>query len=164
MLGCWLVTGKPIDPVPSGDYLFALENAYWRPEPCVSYKAILSRYASAAADISDGLLADVSHITWHSQACATLNFDALPFSMGAEKWAESQSDPISARRALASFGDDYGVVFTSNAQHRQAIFDLARQAKLKLTLVGSVLDGDGAVCLDIDGKPMEWLRAGYKHK
>lgn len=163
MLGCWLATGKTIDPAPSGDYLFALENAYWRPEPCIKYKTILSRYARASADISDGLLADVSHITAHSKACATLNFDALPFSIGAEKWAEAQEDPITAKQALASFGDDYGVVFAAEPKNRQAIFDLARQAKLKLTLVGSILDGEGAVCLDIEGAPMDWPQAGYRH-
>jgi len=164
MLGCWLVTGRPIEPAPSGEYLFALESAYWRPEPVFRYRSILARYASAAADISDGLLADVSHITEHSKACATLNFDALPFSIGAEKWAEAQGDPTAARQALASYGDDYGTVFTSAAGNRQAIFDMSRKAKLKLTLVGSVTIGSGAVCLDIDGEPMEWPSKGYLHK
>ena len=164
MLGCWLVTGKPIEPAPTGKYIFEVESAYWRPEPCFRFKNILTRYASASADISDGLLADVSHITAHSQACATLNFDALPFSMGAEKWAEAQDDPIAAKQALTSFGDDYGVVFTSNAKNRQAIFDMARRAKLKLTLVGSVLPGEGAVCLDIEGEPIDWQQIGYLHK
>ena len=150
MLGCWLATGKPIVPAPTGKYLFEIESAYWRPEPSFKYKKILSLYASASADISDGVLADVSHIMAHSQACAALNFDALPFSMGAEKWVEAQEDPIAAKQALASFGDDYGVIFTSAAKNRQTIFDRARQAKLKLTLVGSVTAGEGAVCLDID--------------
>jgi len=164
MLGCWLATDRPIEPVPSGDYLFALEGAYWRPEPCFRYRDILSRFASASADISDGVLADISHITEHSKACATLNFDALPFSLGGETWAEAQDDPIAAKQALASFGGDYGVVFTADAKNRQAIFDMARNAKLKLTLVGSVLSGEGAVCLDIDGKPMHWPKTGYRHK
>jgi len=164
MLGCWLATDHPIEPTPSGKYLFELENAYWRPEPCVKYKAILARFARSSADISDGLLADVSHITACSKACATLNFDALPFSIGAETWAEAQDDPTAAKVALASFGDDYGVVFTADPSDRQAIFDMARRAKLKLTLVGSVLAGEGAVCLDIEGRPMDWPQAGYTHK
>jgi len=163
MLGCWLATGKVINPAPSGEYLFAIESAYWRPEPSFKFAEILKRYASASADISDGVLADVSHIAARSQACATLNFDALPFSMGAEKWAESQNDPIAAKQALASFGDDYGLVFTSHAKNRQAIFDMARRAKLKLTLVGSILAGAGAVCLDIEGTPMKWPKKGYQH-
>ena len=115
MLGCWLVTGTPIHPPPSGDYLFELEGAYWRPEPCVKYKNILARYASASADISDGLLADVSHITKHSKGCATLNFDALPFSMGAEKWAESQNDPICLLYTSPSPRDQRGSRMPSSA-------------------------------------------------
>ena len=164
MLGCWLVTGDPIVPAPNGAQLFAFEAAYWRPEPGFQYREILTRFASASADVSDGLMADVSHITGHSKACATLNFEALPFSMGAEKWADAQEDPVAAKKALASFGDDYGVVFTADAKHRQAIFDLARNAKLKLTLIGSILPGEGAICIDVEGVPMEWPQLGYRHK
>jgi len=164
MLGCWLATNRPILPAPSGEYLFALETAYWRPEPCVKYQNILTRFATASADISDGGLADAAHIIAHSNACATLNFDALPFSMEAESWADAQNDPVAARKKLASFGDDYGVVFTADANNRQAIFDMARKAKLKLTLVGSILPGEGAVSLDVEGTPMTWPQTGYKHR
>lgn len=164
MLGCKLITQQPIIPPPSGAHLFDFESAYWRPEPCFPYHDILTRYANASADISDGILADVGHIVNLAHACATLNFDALPFSIGAESWADSQDNPTSAKQALASFGDDYGVVFTSDAKNRQAIFDRARQAKLKLTLVGSVLAGEGAVCLDVSGESMDWQQKGYLHK
>jgi len=114
MLGCRLVTSDPILPAPNGSELFAYETAYWRPEPCFKYKPILTRYATASADVS--------------------------------------------------FGDDYGVVFSARAKDRQAIFDSARQAKLKLTLIGSILAGAGVACLDVDGEPMDWPEMGYRHK
>ena len=164
MLGCRLVTDVPIDPPPSGADLIEYETAYWRPEPCFAFRKILAEYATASADISDGLLADVAHISNHIPGCATLNFDALPFSIGAEFWADNQEDPSGARRELASFGDDYGVVFSAAGENRQAIFDVARNAKLKLTLVGSVLPGNGAVCVDVSGMAMDWRKLGYLHK
>ena len=164
MLGCDLVTNQPILPAPIGEYIFAFETSYWRPEPAFAYRPILSKFATAAADISDGVMADVAHIARLSDACATLNFDALPFSMGAESWADGQKDPQQARQALASFGDDYGVVFAANAENRQAIFDAARHAKLKLTLIGSILPGEGSVCLDVDGQKIRWAQTGYRHK
>lgn len=164
MLGCDLVTNQPISPAPKGDHLFAFESAYWRPEPAFSFRPILSKFATAAADVSDGVLADVAHISKLSESCAALNFDALPFSIGAESWAEAQTDPTQAQQSLASFGDDYGVVFTAQPKNRQAIFDAARQAKLKLTLIGSMLSGAGSVCLDVSGQEMTWPHKGYRHK
>jgi thiamine-monophosphate kinase len=163
-LGCDLVTNQPISPAPDGRDLYAFESAFWRPEPCFSYQKILSKYATSSADISDGILADVGHISKLCNASAVLNFDALPFSLGAENWADAQDDPIQARQSLASFGDDYGVVFTARAENRQAIFDMARAAKLTLTLVGSLTPGSGSVCLDIDGREMVWPQKGYTHK
>jgi len=147
-----LVTNLPISPAPKGGDIFAFESAYWRPEPSFAYESILSKFATAAADVSDGIMADVAHLSTLSSICATLNFDALPFSMGAESWAEGQKDPQQARQVLASFGDDYGVVFSAKPNDRQAIFDTARQAKLKLTLIGSMMPGQGSVCLDVDGQ------------
>ena len=164
MLGCDLVTNLPISPAPKGGDIFAFESAYWRPEPSFAYESILSKFATAAADVSDGIMADVAHLSTLSSICATLNFDALPFSMGAESWADGQKDPQQARQVLASFGDDYGVVFSAKPNDRQAIFDTARQAKLKLTLIGSMMPGQGSVCLDVDGQEMAWPQTGYRHK
>lgn len=164
MLGCDLATNQPVSPAPKGEHIFAYETAYWRPEPAFAYGAILSTFATAAADVSDGVMADVSHLSKLSETCATLNFDALPFSLGAESWAEGQADPQKARQSLASFGDDYGVVFTAKDEDRQAIFDAARRARLKVTLIGSMLPGDGSICLDVDGQAMNWPQKGYRHK
>ena len=164
MLGCALVTNKPISPPPTGEQLFRFETAYWRPEPAFSYGSILKQFATAAADISDGVLADVGHISKLSGGCAALNFDALPFSMGGESWADAQTDATQARQSLASFGDDYGLVFSAKVSARQAIFDAARKAKLKLTLVGSMQAGQGSVCLDVEGHEMVWPKKGYLHK
>ena len=163
-LGCDLATNQPISPAPNGGHLFAFETAYWRPEPAFAFQGILAKFATAAADVSDGVMADVAHISKLSETCATLNFDALPFSIGAENWAEAQDDPLQACQSLASFGDDYGVVFTAKAESRQAIFDAARKAKLKLTFIGSMLSGQGSVCLDVDGQKISWPYKGYSHR
>lgn len=163
-LGCDLVTNDRIEPTPKGEHLFAFESAYWRPEPCFAYQKILARFATASADVSDGVLADAAHISKLCDASAVINFDALPFSMGAESWADAQNDPVQARQVLASFGDDYGVVFTAKPENRQAIFDAARLSKIKLTLIGSILAGEGSACLDVDGQDMLWPKKGYSHK
>ncbi|GGX59583.1 thiamine-monophosphate kinase [Litorimonas cladophorae] len=163
MLGCHLVTNQLISPAPNGQDIYRFESAYWRPEPAVKLRTILREYATAAADISDGLMADVAHISRLSKACAALNFDALPFSMGGEIWADGQNDPIAARIELASFGDDYGIVFTSSPKDRQAIFDAAREGRLQMTLVGSILPGEGSVCIDVEGQEIAWPKKGYRH-
>ena len=164
MLGCRLATNQPIIPAPSGHDLFAFETAYWRPEPGFGFQRILLNYASAAADISDGLLADLAHIMDRHMGGAKINFESLPFSVGAAAWADAQPDPVAARKSLASFGDDYGVVFTTHPNHRQKVFDEARQRKLQLTLVGSVATDSGVKCVDLTGRKMPWPKTGYRHK
>ena len=93
----------------------------------------------------------------------TLNFDALPLTNGTENWVEQQADPSLARQALFGFGDDYQILFTSDPGHRQSWFDLSRDRRIKLSLIGDVVKGDSVKCLDINGVPMAWDVSGYSH-
>jgi len=162
-LGCELALSKMITPTPSADDSWAFENAYWRPDVHLGLRKILREKATAAADVSDGLLADVAHIAKASQVGISLNFDALPISNGAEVWADGQSDSIASRQALLSFGDDYEIVFTSHPAERQAWFDISRDRKIRLSLIGNVISGEGVICLDVSSQPMDWPQRGHSH-
>lgn len=162
-LGCDLALGKTIDPKPAGDDLWHFEEAYWRPEIHLTLRQVLREKASSALDVSDGIIRDAGHICRASQLGVTLNFDALPLTNGTEKWAEQQTDPVLARQALFSFGDDYQILFTSDPGHRQSWFDLARDRRIKLSLIGNVTQGEGVACLDVNGRPMIWDATGFSH-
>ena len=162
-LGCEIALGREIAPMPSADDSWSFETAYWRPKIHLSLRKPLREKASSALDISDGVLRDAGHICRASQVGLSLNFDAFPLSNGAERWAEQQSNSLKARQALLSFGDDYQILFTSAPEHRQGWFDLARDSRLKLSLIGNVNSGGRLVCLDINGQEMDWRETGYSH-
>ena len=162
-LGCDLALNQTITPIPDPDDSWSFESAYWRPDIKLSLRKVLREKASAAADISDGIMADAAHICRASDLGMSLNFDAIPISNGAELWADGQENPEQARQSLLSFGDDYQILFTSDPNHRQAWFDIARKTGTKISLIGNVTSGDQVICLDVDGKEMAWPQRGYSH-
>ena len=166
MLGCHLVTGQGVEPLPDGQGLWAFENAYLRPEPRLLFRKALRKYASACADISDGLLSDAGHICRASEAAMQIEFESLPFMPAAKDWALKQNDLQAALKQLLTFGDDYELVFTASPD---AALDIVREAKnigLSVAKVGRVIarDAEKAVtCLDAQGRPMSFAKTGYSH-
>jgi len=116
----------------------ASEEAYLRPEPRFAFRKTLRRYATAAADISDGLLSEAGHIANASGVCIDLYGSATK---------------------NADFGDDYELLFTSDAANQNELLKAAGVIGLKLTRCGEVREGSG-VC--VDGVPV--TPTGYRHR
>ncbi len=87
----------------------ALTRHYRLPIPLLSLRPVLARHVRAAADVSDGLLADAIHIATASGLGLSIDLDRLVLSEGARRWCENQSDRVAARIALATGGDDYAI-------------------------------------------------------
>jgi len=166
MLGCHLVAGQGVEPLPDGQGLWAFENAYLRPEPRLLFRKALRKYASACADISDGLLSDAGHICRASGAAMQIEFESLPFMPAAKDWALKHNDSQAALKQLLTFGDDYELVFTASPD---AVLDIVREAKnigLSVAKVGRVIARDtekAVTCLDAQGRPMSFAKTGYSH-
>lgn len=109
-----------------------LADRYRLPQPRLALTPILREHATAAADVSDGLIADAGHIALASQVAMVLDLDALPLSASARTWLDTQADPNPACLALASGGDDYEVVCTSGTDHLPG-----------MTRIGQVEVGEG---------------------
>lgn len=126
--------------------------ALHRPQPRVALGLALRGLASAAIDVSDGLLADLGHILDASRLAATLRFGALP-APGVE------------RDALLAGGDDYELVFTAPPDRRADVEALAEHLSLPLTRIGSAMTGVAGqtVVLDRNGIPLEIARRGFDH-
>jgi len=126
--------------------------ALYRPQPCVALGLALRGIASAAIDVSDGLLADLGHVLQASRLAATLRFDALP-------------PPGIERDCLLAGGDDYELVFTAPAGRRRDIAEVSTQLQLPLVRIGGVEAGQ-AGCIAVfgpDGQPVETAGRGYDH-
>jgi thiamine-monophosphate kinase len=137
--------------------------ALHRPQPRVGLGLALRDIATAAIDVSDGLLADLGHILAASNVAATLRLAAPIHASGAANAVPPA--PTFEDNCYLSGGDDYELVFTAAAAHHGEIAALAHNLALPLTCLGNI--EAGAPCtltiLDAGGQPLEITRHGYDH-
>lgn len=140
----------------------ALAERYRRPEPRLGLGPALRTHASAAADVSDGLIADAGRIAAASQVQITLDLDQAPLSPAAAAWLDQSADRDLARLALAAGGDDYEVICTAPRDKVAGLQAAARAIGLRLTRIGDVEAGRGIACR-LGGRLVSPPRAGYRH-
>ena len=137
-----------------------LERRYRLPQPRNSLGIRLIGVATAAADISDGLLADAGHIADASEVGVHIERDAVPLS-GAGARAVA-ADPHLWVNVLGG-GDDYELVFAVPPRRRTALLAAARAAGIAVTAIGRFEAGAG-VRLTADGRPLRMRHAGFVHR
>jgi thiamine-monophosphate kinase len=132
-----------------------LVEAFLYPRPRVEAGLGLRGLASAAIDVSDGLLTDLCRLLAASGAGGRLDAAALPLPPAAlAAFGEDE-----ARRLALTGGDDYELLFTAPAG---AGAELARRAAawgLAVTRIGEVESEPG---LRLEGGPPD-LPAGWAH-
>jgi thiamine-monophosphate kinase len=139
-----------------------LADRYRTPQPRVALLTALRAYAHAAADVSDGLIADAGRIGRASGLGLELHLDRTPLSAAAAAWLALQPDATTARLALASGGDDYEVVCTAAPDQAAAFIAAARAAGVAMSEIGRVVEGQGVKVLAA-GREQDVSRAGYRH-
>jgi thiamine-monophosphate kinase len=137
-----------------------LMSAYLAPFVRPEAAAIVSRFAGASMDVSDGLVGDAAKMARASGAAIRIEANAIPFAIPAERWALSGGD----FRKLITAGDDYVVLFTANVDQREAIAACDGDGSLRLTRIGRVETGDGVAVLDATGNAVPIEAASYAHK
>lgn len=132
-----------------------------RPSPRLALGLALRGLASAALDVSDGLLQDLGHLLTASGVGAELRVDALPLSAALQDCA--RHDPLQVRRWALSAGDDYELLFTVPAHRHDEVMALSAALSLPLTWIGDILSSAG-LRLTAAGRPWEHeLPTGYLH-
>ena len=129
------------------------------PTPRVALGLALRGVASAAIDVSDGLLGDLGHILRRSGVGATLHTERLPRSACLAR----QPGALQLDMLLAG-GDDYELLFTAPAQADAQVLEAARRAAVPVCRVGRITAGAGLLVRDAAGQPLD-LRglASYDH-
>jgi thiamine-monophosphate kinase len=141
--------------------LRAVEGRLHTPEPRVAIGQALLGVAHAAIDVSDGLIADLTHIAERSQLAATIARASVPMSAGLLGVRADLRDAC----ALAG-GDDYELCFTAAQSQRAAIEKIAETTGVAVTRIGHMhARGEGALVkvLDERGADVTPSRTGYKH-
>jgi len=143
----------------------ALIERFRRPTPRLQSGENLVGTASAAADISDGLVADLGHICEASGLSAEIEVPNVPFS-GAARTALA-GDPELLELMLTG-GDDYELVFTAPKDTRDAVAKIAIETGVPLTPIGAIsrpasgMHGRVRV-IGADGRDVAFAAGGYRH-
>ncbi|XQU07736.1 thiamine-phosphate kinase [Halomonas sp. LY9] len=121
------------------DISHPLLQRYLMPQPRLSAGLALRGLATAAMDISDGLLADLAHLRDASKVGVHLESDALPLAEGLVEALGSDA----ALTAALSGGDDYELLVTlPPAKVAQAQAKLA-ESGLSLSVIGRCTESRG---------------------
>lgn len=147
-----LVLGQRQVDAAIGDPLLA---RYWSPQPQFALGLALRGQATAAMDISDGLLADCGHIATASAVALRVELDTLPLSPA----LLALLDLPAAQQCALSGGDDYVLLFTLPPERWPGL-----QARgWPLSVIGRVEVGQGVQLLDGAGQPLALQTQGYQH-
>ncbi len=143
---------------PHGSAAASLKERFYRPTPRVGAGLALGGLASAAVDVSDGLLADLGHICEASGCGAVLDVEHVPQS------AELLSlfPPQEALAHALGGGDDYELCFTAPPSQAEAIEAALEASGTLVRRVGQLVSGDAVTCRR-DGEPYMPAVRGYRH-
>lgn len=109
--------------------------------PPLEAAAILAAHATAAMDVSDGLLGDLSTLAAACGLGAEINLDLIPFAGGVTSPAEAVD--------LASWGDDYQLLFAAPPEKTEEIL----ASDLSATRIGQ-LNSTGLLVAFWQGQPV----------
>jgi thiamine-monophosphate kinase len=129
------------------------------PEPRIAAGIALRGIASAAIDISDGLIADLGHILDASGVGARLTLEDIPMS---QTMREDQ-DPAKMLELALTAGDDYELCFTIPEEKIDAVNALQYQLNLPIKHIGNIQSQAGMRIHRQDGAPLEIAGGGFDH-
>jgi len=143
---------------PQGSAAAALKERFYRPVPRVGAGLALGPLATAAIDVSDGLLADLDHICKASACGATIDVERVPLS------AEllSMFPPQEALAHALGGGDDYELCFTAPPSRADEIEAALEAADTPVRRIGQLIAGQTVVCRR-DGDPFTPAVRGFRH-
>ena len=168
--GDWLfVTGDLGDGALALNYLLnkvEVESAYREqiidkllyPKPRVLAGQLIREYATAAIDLSDGLIGDLQHICEASNVGANIVLEDLPLSA-----ALTETLPLEQAQQLAlSGGDDYELLFTVTEDNKVGIETALNNAGIKHSCIGQ-LNGNGKITTTLNNQAVKINAKAFEH-
>ena len=137
-----------------------LLSRYLLPQPRNALAEAVRTHASAAMDVSDGLVGDFSKLARASQVAAEIEIARVPLSDAAK--AALAADPAMLETALTG-GDDYEIVCTVPAAKADSFRAAAKSAAVPVTEIGQIKAGEGVRFVDSHGRALAFKRASFSH-
>jgi thiamine-monophosphate kinase len=138
-----------------------LQERHLRPAPPIALAPVLLAWASAAMDVSDGLIKDFGRMCRASGVGGQIEAERVPLSEPARALAARQEAGIAE---LLTGGEDYEVLATV-AQERAADFErAAAAARAPVTRIGAITEvAFGMHVIDAAGQDLAFATTGWDH-
>jgi len=136
-----------------------LEAAH-KPTPRTTISDEICKYARAAVDVSDGLIADLGHVCQTSGVSATLELAKIPFTDETKALVDAN---VIAYEDLLTGGDDYEIAMAVAPENIDAFTAEAAAKGVGLSVVGVFKDGQGLEVVDENAEALAFKRPGWTH-
>ncbi len=140
------------------------------PTPRVALGQALRGVATAALDVSDGLLGDLGHLLKQSRVGATVDVEIATSLIATNAYyirARGQFDteikPAQWQHWALAGGDDYELLFTAPANRRDAVAAAAALSDTPVTRIGHMDAEPGLRLRDAQGQPVANTFASFDH-
>ena len=137
-----------------------LVSRYLLPQPRNALAEAVRTHASAAMDVSDGLVGDLAKLCRVSQVAADIDAASVPHSDAAK--AVIAADATKLETALTG-GDDYEILCTVPLGKADSFRAAAKAANVPVTKIGVIGEGEGAHFRDAQGQPLAFKRMSFSH-
>lgn len=138
----------------------ALADRFLHPRPRLALAPALQAHASAAMDVSDGLVGDLDKLLAASAVGAEIDLDAVPLSAAAR--AAVMADPALMELAWTG-GDDYEILCTASETEYSALVAAGGEHDTPMTVIGRVTSQPGAVQFREKGRARSFARRSFTH-
>jgi thiamine-monophosphate kinase len=136
-------------------------DRYRRPQPRNDLMLLIRNFATAAIDVSDGLVGDVEKLAGVSHVGALIEASRVPFSEPARKALEREPKLL---EALITSGDDYEILAAVPDASSCSFDSEARGKGTGVTRIGRIEGRPGSVMvLGADGQTLKLGRKGFTH-
>lgn len=135
-------------------------DRYRLPRPRVALGPALRGVATAAIDLSDGLVADLGHICETSAVGAEIRAAQVPLSPAGRQVVAGQPDLV---RTVLAGGDDYELLFTADPAVAGKVAAIAVRCDVPVTRIGRITAGSGVRVVDDEDREIDLESPGYRH-
>lgn len=154
-----LAAARGAAPAVVAPYTDDLIAHYRTPVPRLDWADLVARWATAAMDVSDGLLIDASKLAAASAIGLRIDAAAIPLSPAGQAFVGHGG----ALQALCGGGDDYQLLFTTPPGAR-AVIERRGAVAGGPVRIGAAVAGDGVAILDHVGHDLGWPITGFSHQ
>ena len=130
-------------------------RAHQRPQPQCAQGLLLSRYAHAMIDVSDGLLLDLSRLLAASGTGAEIDYEKIPVSRSFQRACRRYR--FSEKELVLAGGEDYQLLFAISPRQESRL----RKTKMVYYVIGRVTAR--RLLVREDGCPLRVAFLGFDH-